>query len=226
MSDTKYIKIRTKNAKMLMMYGDKLTASEWLRKARTNGLHVEVQFSDRYGSISFSSTLSDGCNGCRFKMIGYSHSYRWSTIYIAVTADQEVRLFVKACEMADIVSDSTYRTDDTEGWYYVNKDDEGCIYGPDHIKYDKGAAFFSFISKRNIWKPSKTKMICNRACAVLMLEVWPDLLDAHAWNPYDISGENTKGLPMAVVNRLDPATLKPDQFHYQAAYYFENIKPL
>jgi hypothetical protein len=212
--ETKYCKLRTKNAKMLRMYGDKLTFSEVMREMRTNGLHSEWQFSDRYGNISFSSTLSDGCNGARFKMIGYSHGYRWSTVLIAVTAEQEAVLFAKACEMADIHI----------GQYiveaFIENIQEGLIqagFGPNHIKYDKGAAFFSFISKRNIWKPSKTKMICNRAVAEVMLTVWPDMLGIwpHASRLGIVYGRTDQKR-----KRADPAQLTPDQLHYQADYYF------
>jgi len=203
--DIKFIKLRTKNAKMLMLYGDKLTASEWLRKARTNGLHTEVQHSSRYGDISNSCTLSDGCNGGRFKMIGYSHPYRWSTLCIPCTDEQEARIFAKGCEMADVCKGFA-------GW--VNNPSvkiTECEYGPNHVKYDKRAAFFSFISKHNIWKPSKTKMICNRYCAELLLEVWPDMLDKNWTNK---NGDLMFGYE-------DPAHLTPDQLEYLARYYFD-----
>jgi len=198
----RYIKLRTKNAAMMRMYGDKLTWSEKAREMRTNGLHTEIQFSDRYGNISFSSTLSDGCNGCRFKMIDYSHPYRWSTVLIPVTAELEARLFKKACEMANM--DNFYMRQES-----LNGGTCGCYYNKHHIKYDKGAAFFSFISKHNIWKPSKTKMICNRACAVLLLEVWPDMLDVKP--DRSVSGNKI----------IDPAQITPEQLHYMVEFYNE-----
>jgi hypothetical protein len=215
MRDIKYMKLRTKNAKMMQMYGDKLTASEWLRKARTNGLHTDLQHSSRYGGISNSCTLSDGCGGGRFKMIGYSHPYRWSTLYLPCTAEQEARVFKKGCEMADARYFLKYDFNEAlDLWQDIAIND--CVYGPNHVKYDKGAAFFSFISKRNIWKPSKVKMICNRYCAELLLEVWPDMLDIKK-ELKSFTGETCHP-----TKRLDPAQLTPDQLEYQASYYFRS----
>ena len=224
MSDeTKFIKLRTKNAKMLMLYGDTLTPSEWLRSIRTNGLHSEVQFSDRYGSISFSSTLSDGCNGCRFKMIGYSHPYRWSTLKIPVTAEQEYRLFAKACEMADV---SKVHPGETKGIGGSQVDElmtrlyigavkpNEVIFGPNHIKYDKWGARLAFITKWEIFKMHRVKMICSEACANVLLEVWPDMLL--------IKGPNIDSIDWPL--ELDSAQLTPDQLQYQAEYYFNNLK--
>jgi hypothetical protein len=227
--ETKYIKLRTKNAKMMQLYGDKLTFSEAMRVMRTNGLHTELEFSDRYGDISFSSTLSGGCNGARFKMIGYSHPYRWSTVYIPVTAEQEAVLFKKGCEMAGL--DNSMRRQMIEialglrgcvnpfeaivsGCEHLYKDNS-CFFGPNHIQYDKGAAFFSFISKRNIWKPSKTKMICNRAVAEVMLEVWPEMLDIKY---VAVDGICTDVWMEKI--KADPAQITPDQLHYMVNYYF------
>jgi hypothetical protein len=225
-----YIKLRTKNAKMLMLYGDKLTPSEWLRKARTNGLHTEVQHSDRYGSISNSCTLSDGCNGGRMKPNRYSHGYRWSTLYIPVTAEQEALIWTKGCEMAglDLKAFTEYIHEGHHQDIY-EKEDLNCFYGPNHVKYDKGAAFFSFISKRNVWKPSKTKMICNRYCAELLLVVWPDLLDIKKEDAcvtvtmhmeLDAGGEWSSKESKRLYAKLDPATLTPDQFEYMVRHYF------
>lgn len=236
--EIKYMKLRTRNAKMMKLYGDKLTKSEWARSMRTNGLHTEIQFSDRYGGISASCTLSDGCNGMRLKPNKYTHPYRWSTIYIPVTAEQETRLFIKACEMADLpmfpmsmhlISEPSQEI--TEGYKHGE-----CYYGPNHTKYDKGAAFFSFISKRNIWKPSKTKMICNRACGEVLMVVWPGIFeikkyDATVLVEYTIEAkpenewEFTGG--RKIYPSIPPHEQTPDQTEYMVRHYVDSqIKPL
>jgi hypothetical protein len=136
-------------------------------------------------------------------MNGYSHPYRWSTVYIAVTAEQEARLFAKGCEMADmnlIIMITEAQVGAALGQTF---------YGPNHIKYDKGAAFFSFISKRNIWKPSKTKMICNRACGEVLMVVWPDIFDIKP--DRSISGNKT----------IPPHEQTPDQTEHLVRHYVD-----
>jgi hypothetical protein len=206
-----YIEIKTVNAKMKRMYGDKLTWTEKGIERRSNGLHVELRFSTRYGRISFSCTLADGVGGCRFKMIGYSHPYRWSTIRIAVTEEQEARLFAKACEMADISISKADFWALTPPAVVDLANETGVLYGPNHIKYDKWGATFSFISKHRIWRMHPANMICNEAVANVMLVDWPGLLDVN-------NGKTGK--------IVDPATITPDQFHYLAEYYFnkEQVK--
>ena len=61
--------------------------------------HTEFQFSDRYGGVSFSSTMQDGAKCCRFKDIEYSHPERWTTHIIPMTNEEEGRAWVKAQEL-------------------------------------------------------------------------------------------------------------------------------
>ena len=202
--EIKYIEVYTRNAKMMKLYGDKLTWIEKFINCRSNGLHMEIRFSDRYGRISASSTMQDGVNGFRFKMIGYSHDYRWSVIRIPVTAEQEERIFAKACEMADIDGDAEARMfiDVAHGDAEFFKVP---FYGPNHIKYDRRGVMYSFITKRRWWKPSKKRNWCNESCALLPLEVWPDML---------------------VVNKgraIKPHALTPDETHYMIEQYFRNL---
>jgi hypothetical protein len=202
-NDIKYMEIVTWNKAMILMHGDKLTGTQKLIGLRSNGLHAEWRFTDRHGRISFSCTLADGCGCCRFKMINYSHPYRQSRVYVPVTAEQEARLFKKACEMADVEMGLYLSHTDIS---YFNEGKNGCAYGPNAIKYDKNGARFSFITGWNIWKMHKTKMICNEACANLGLEVWPGLLDVN-------NGKTGK--------IIDPAQLTPETFEYLARFYFD-----
>ena len=205
-NDIKYIEIVTWNRKMMLLHGDKLTGIQKAIGRRSNGLHVEIRFSDRYGRISWSCTKADGANGCRFKMIDYSHPYRQSVVRIYVTAEQEARLFAKACEMADMgIYDMIIKIRLGKELVNINS----CYYGPNHIKYDTWGASFGFITKYNIWKMHRTKMICNEACAEVLLVEWPGLLDVPV-----MEFENYK-------KRKDPATLTPDQFEYLVRHYFE-----
>jgi hypothetical protein len=190
--EIKYIEVITWNKKMILFHGDKLTPTQTAIGWRSNGLHVEIRFTDRYGNIWWSCTNADGCGCCRFKMINRSHPYRQSVVRIPVTAEQEARLFAEACKMADV--DSTT----TKYWANHSKLDSGYMtYGPNAIKYDNWGARLSFISKWRIIPMSKTKLICNKACAKLLLTEWPDLL----------AGK-------------EKADLTPDIFEYMIRDYF------
>lgn len=88
------IKIRSYNAIRAKLYGKPLTAIDRLILMRSYPhVHTELQFSERYNCISFSSTNRDGLNGCRFMEINYSHPERWDTISISVTAEQEEAMY-------------------------------------------------------------------------------------------------------------------------------------
>jgi hypothetical protein len=223
-NDIKYIELYTWNRKMILMHGDKLTPIQKAIGRRSNGLHTEIRFSDRYGRISFSCTLADGANGCRFKMIGYSHPYRQSRVRIPVTADQEARLFAKACEMADTAK--TLEVITSQGKTFGEHISSGGLfspYGPNAIKYDKWYATFGFISKWKIWGEHKDMMICNEAVANDMLEVWPDLLvvDEDYFESKRIIGNTPPKFILDSFDHKDPATLTPDQFEYLVRHYFE-----
>lgn len=191
-----YIELVTWNRKMMLMYGDKLTGTQKAIGRRSNGLHTSINFVDR--KMWFSCTTADGADGCRMKPIKRSHPYRQSIVRIAVDGVQESILWAKACEMADMTPEIH-----TWGRAFIH-------YGPNHIKYDKRGAMFAFISKWKIWKMHSEKMICNEACANVLLEVWPDLLTAYTRN-----GEGGY-----IIH--DPATLTPDQFEYMVRHYFEH----
>ena len=158
-----------------------------------------------------SCTKADGANGCRFKMINRSHPYRQSVVRIYVTAEQEARIFAKCCEMADTPLD--VYTEDTQEQYLANG--MNCYYGPNHIKYDTWYATFGFISRWKIWGEHKDLMICNEACANVLLVEWPDLLSIV---------KETKDT-VDIYPSKEPADLTPDEFEYLVRHYFENQGP-
>ena len=57
--------------------GVKKTLTDRLIQLRSKLTHSEFQFSQRYGSVSFSFTLADHVKGARFKKITYTHPTRW-----------------------------------------------------------------------------------------------------------------------------------------------------
>jgi hypothetical protein len=203
---------------MILLYGDKLTNTQKAIGLRSNGLHSEIRFSDRYGRISFSCTLADDCGCCRFKMIDYSHPYRQSRVRIAVTAEQEARLFAKACEMADTPTLQKFceRNGNNTIAVFFKSAENNTYYRSNAIKYDRWGARLSFISRRlNWWKMHPNKMICNEACATVLLGEWPDLLTTRKY-PEDIcTGRHNNS-----ANYIEPSQLTPDQLDYLVEYYF------
>lgn len=174
MSDTKLMRIMTKNGWRARLFGDKGetwkdTARDWLIALRSMGVHTQLQFTDRYGRISFTSTMRHGVNGCCFLNTQYSHEDYWDAVYLPVTADEEAKIWDEACKMAG-VTNPAFKDE-----YKVTN---FCYYGPSHIKYDfwQGAVF-SYISKAKIIKPSKLRRVCNRAVTEAILAGKPDCMD-------------------------------------------------
>jgi len=62
-------------------------------------VHTEIQFSSRYDGVSFSATMQDGSNCCRFKQITYTHPERWDTLFIPCTEAQEDKGMARAKEI-------------------------------------------------------------------------------------------------------------------------------
>jgi len=208
--EIKYIQLVTWNKEMMLMYGDKLTGTQKAIGRRSNGLHTAIRFSDRYGRISWTCTCADGMDGCGFINSQYTHPHRQSIVNIPVTAEQEFNLFRKACDLADEVNGYV------QGLAVKNILIPGeCVYGPNHVKYDKWGARFAFILKWELWKMDRVKMICSEACANVLLEVWPDLLVLckPAGGDFEVLGKH-----------LDPATITPEQFEYQVRHYFELLR--
>ena len=149
------IKIRSFNAVRAQLFGYKLTPVDKLILLRSPlHTHTELQFSDKYRELSFSSTNADGCKCCRFKHINYTHPERWDTIEIKCDNIREEQMFYKAMEMADV----------NDGWNFAEK----IIHGPNAIKYDLPGVAMSFILKWHLWKPDKVKVWCTEAVATAM----------------------------------------------------------
>jgi hypothetical protein len=89
--------LRSYNAREAVRHGKALTAVDRMILMRSDPLtHSEFQFSDRFNGLSFSSTMQDGDDGCRFKAISYSHPERWTTLIIPMDDDQEDRAMHRA----------------------------------------------------------------------------------------------------------------------------------
>ncbi len=175
MSDQLYIKYRSFDSKADPTY--KETTADWLIGWRSYLKHTEIEFPDIYGNISFSATMADGCKCARFKMIDYTkHPKRWKTILIPVTREQCYFIFTEACKMADC-QDIGWSY--AEGVFYADQKaikTDDILYGPNALKYDLLAVSFSFISKRTIWRPDKTKVFCTESVFILLQIAFPDIL--------------------------------------------------
>jgi hypothetical protein len=169
---------------------------------RSELTHSELQFSDRYGGISFSATMADDCKCARFKMIGYSHPERWLSTELEMTDTQEDLVFAKCCEMADIGKMVNYRTP-LKNVLFMDMG-KGCYHGPNALPYDLTAVSVSFITKWNIWHGSAKKVFCTEACFVALMEAWPEMLD------FEVLRSTGKG---DEVELLDIKRLNPDQLH-------------
>lgn len=91
-------KIQSFNAYRAEKFGYKLSGIDRLIMRRSFlHTHTEIQFSERYGNISFSATMADGAKCCRFKDINYTkHPERWDTIIIPLTDNEEDLIYAKA----------------------------------------------------------------------------------------------------------------------------------
>lgn len=172
-----WITVHTHNPIRAALYGEKPDGFKALAVQKVIGLrsyhdHTEKQLSERYGGISCSATMMDGCKCFRFKMIGYSHPEFWDSVRLWVTDEQEDAMFAEACRMADLRGrkwlDGAIK--------YKGKIDNLRYYGPNALKYDLMAVSFSFISKRTWWRPSKTKVFCTESVFILLLIAFPDIL--------------------------------------------------
>ena len=168
------MRYRSYNPTLARLYGKKPSRTDRLIQHRSELTHTEIQFSDRYGGISFSATMADDCKCARFKMIAYSHPERWCTTELEMTDEQEDAVFEKCCEMADIDRECL------EVWLLGCDDSmpaDGYLhYGDDALKYDLNAVRFSFITKLNLWRGHEKKVFCTESCFIALMEVWPELL--------------------------------------------------
>ena len=224
--EVKYIELVTWNKELILMHGDKLTRTQTAIGLRSNGLHTEIRYSDRYGHIWWSCTLADDCGCCRFKAINRSHPYRQSVVRIYVTAEQEEKLFCESCWMADIPDNylAAHLMLEPQQVIAEGYAENGCYYGPNAIKYDKWGARISFVSRKvNWWKMHPDKMICNEACANVLLVEWPDILVTDP--EYFFKGQGCGIAPQNIIDSYDqkqPSDLTPEQFEYLVRNYFDN----
>ncbi len=93
--------IKSRNAVRAEIFGLKLSFTSKLILLRsTPHDHTEYQFSERYGYISFSSTLQDNDKGTRFKHIQYRHQKeRWDDVVVHMTNREEDRAWREATKM-------------------------------------------------------------------------------------------------------------------------------
>ena len=91
------VRIRSFNAYRAKRFGYVITPSDALIMMRSFlHTHTELQFSERYNNVSFSATLAEGANGCRFKQINYSHPVYWDTVICPKTDDEEDIVYAEA----------------------------------------------------------------------------------------------------------------------------------
>ncbi|MCK5611582.1 hypothetical protein KAR91_57455 [Candidatus Pacearchaeota archaeon] len=112
-----------------------------------------------------------------------------------VTPEQLAKMFAKAKDMVGLPDNSDkFLADMVRAGQIMYSDFN-------HVKYDfwRGAVF-SYISKATIVKPSKTKMVCNRAVAEVVLAGLPDAMHTKHW------------LARNLHNEVNPANLTPSGF--------------
>lgn len=218
--------LHTWNKKLILAHKEKLTKTQRLIGVRSNGLHSEIQFSDRKAKISASATLQDECNGFRFKPIPYIHPHRQTRVVIECTDQQEDLMFAEACKMADVELTCMLSHLLNEPNQQIKESTiNGCIYGIDNIKYDKLGVAFSFINKRRIWIPSGKKVWCNEACGMLLQLPWPDIFitDPEYYEMIDVIGDVPPKYILDSYNHKNPHDLTPDETEYLVQNYFERL---
>ena len=169
----KIIRYRFYSARAAAKDGRKMSLTEKIIDLRSSLTHAETQFDENRNNISWSSTLAEGANGCRFRDIGYSHEKYWETLSFIVSDAEEQRLWEFCCTLADM----PFNWQDSADLFF-----DGKIYqGSEHIKYDaKGLLSFA-LEKAPVWygtvlrwavwgwtvfiKPDFVAVWCSEACA-------------------------------------------------------------
>lgn len=189
----KKITFRAWDADAAKKDGKPLTWTDRVIMMRSKLTHLEIQFDENRGGVSFSSTMADNANGCRFKYINYSNPNRWKSWTVEVSDEEERLVWLTACNMADCPVDWQVKAEygDSEYFVVVNFDSNYATYnikdialyqGNAHIQYDK-AGLMSFALKRSgkwwlnalrgiLWgwtlafNPDDDKVWCSEACAI------------------------------------------------------------
>ena len=170
----KTIKHRYWDAKRAKADGKPLTAVDILILLRSDLTHEELQFGENRYYVSFSSTLADDANGCRFKYIQYTHPKRWRTLVEDIIDSEEQILWNACCSYADLPND----------WQLRPQKIGMPIQGPNHIRYDYiGLLSFALEKSPSIWRniqrwamwgwtvifrPSPFSVWCSESCC----KVW------------------------------------------------------
>lgn len=175
--------------------GYKITLQDLMILMRSKLTHLEIQFLDKLGSPSFSSTRADGANGCRFKYITYSNPEQWDTEEMLVSDWEEQQMWVEACRMAGLTpfwdvevwpKGCTYKFTidiETQLSESIKSKDTTIYQGKNYIKYDT-YGLSSFCLERTgkwyldalrglIWgwtnciQPADDKVWCSEACSIV-----------------------------------------------------------
>lgn len=189
---------------LAQLHGKKPSWVDRFISMRSDLSHTEIQFSDRYGGISFSATMADDCKCARFKMIGYKHPERWLTTPLQVTDEQEDAIFKKCCEMADVSSIHKLTVFGIQNTFFEDMDNNRCFFGPNALKYDLAQVSFGFISKLRIKRGDKMRVFCTEAVYIALMEVWPEIL---SFVPDSFKKDPV--MKCCVPYRLDPDELTP-----------------
>lgn len=155
----------------------KKTWTDRLIQIKSRYTHTEIQYSDRYGGISASATMADGCNCFRFKMIDYTkHPLRWKSVIIPCTDEQEDLMFAEDCRMAGF---SLAWCDNFINNFTDTVDFDCYVYGRNAMKYDKWGVIFCNISHRRILRSSDKLVWCTESRIMALLKAFPDLTARH-----------------------------------------------
>ena len=180
----------------------KKTVVDRLIQIKSRDTHSTLQYSHRYGGISCSATMADGCNGVRFRMNDYTkHPLRWKKVIIPCTDEQEDLMFAEDCRQTDFYFNKVTSLEILGP--PLNQEQEGrCYFGPNALKYDKIGVVICNISHRRIIKSWESRVWCTESRIMTLLKAYPDLTDKH------------------------PDEYRPDNGHELVKNYFENFGSL
>jgi hypothetical protein len=159
----KNIRFRFYDASQAEKDGKKMTMIDRAIMLRSDLTHSEIQFDENRGGVSFSSTMADGADGCRFMYIQYSHPKRWRTLELMVSDSEEIALWSSCCSDADMEwawqetykQGCTYKGTIQEGQdVFCAKVQDITVYqGKNHIRYDAiGLLSFALEKSPSVWR--------------------------------------------------------------------------
>ena len=155
--------------------GKPLTAVDIAIMLRSDLTHEELQFGENRGWVSFSSTLADGANGCRFKYIQYSNPKRWRTLVEEIEDGEEQLLWDYCCIAADLDNQ----------WRKPIPAKSPIHYGPNHLKYDKlGLLSFALEKSPSVWRNIQRWVMWGWTCIIKTdpYGVWCSEVCCKMWN--------------------------------------------